>query len=149
MLRVGSAVLLIALVAGCGSSGSSPPAATPTRAPTALPRYSDAASGITVAVARVLPSTGHALLYVSLHNNGATDYQSPTGVPFRDTAFADPNSGSSADACDADASAGPSLSYLAVAARTTQRGWIRCDYPTGARVFVLIWNNHIVGSFHV
>jgi hypothetical protein len=142
-------ILLTVLAAGCGSSGASSPTASPTRAPTAPPRYTDRASGITVAVAHVVPHRGYALLSVSERNGGSTDYQSPSNIPFRDTSFGDPTSGSSAAACDADASLGPSLNYLTVSAHTTQRGWIRCDFPNSTRVIVLIWNNHIVGTFHL
>ena len=152
MARRRSPLLSVALVtcvlAGCGSSAATPaPSVTPATTP--KPVYVDRSSALSVAVLRVLAGKGHALLLVAMHNSGSSDYQSPSTVPFRDTSFVEPTSGSSAAACDSDISHGPGLDYLSVPAHGTHNGWIRCDYPSTSHIFVLIWQNHNVGAFRI
>lgn len=140
--------ILVAIVAGCGSS-KAVPAPTATPAATAKPVYADKSSAVTVSVLSVVPSRTYALLHVTMRNLGPTDYQSPSTVPFRDTSFVEPNSGSSAAACDSDISRGAGLDYSSVPAHSTHTGWIRCDYPGTSHIFVLIWQNHNVGAFRI
>ena len=142
------AVLVVGILTGCGASAATPsPSATPAATP--KPVYVDRSAGLKVSVLRVVTGKTFALLLVSMHNAGSTDYQSAATVPFRDTSFVEPTAGSSAAACDSDISRGTGLDYLSVAAHTTHTGWIRCDYPSTSHLFVLIWQNHNVGAFRI
>jgi hypothetical protein len=82
-----------------------------------------------------------------MSNVSSKSYVSAASVPFRDTAFVEPTSGSTASACDSDQSLGTGLQYVTIPAHVTRSGWIRCDYPGTTRIFVLIWNGHVVGNF--
>src|SRR5205085_2058227 len=110
-------------VAGCGSSGSSPPpSATP--AATTIPVFRDAGSGITIAVKRVLAGRDHALLLLRMRNARPRRYETESSVPFRDTSYVEPTSGSSAGVCDSDQSHGFGLDYSSIPAHATHTGWI-------------------------
>jgi hypothetical protein len=144
-----SVLLLVSLfAAGCGSSGGATPA-SPIPKRTALPHFTDRSAGITVSVTRAVSTRSHALLFIRMRNASSTSYVSAAPVPFRDTAFVQPTSGSTASACDSDESLGTGLQYATIPAHVTRSGWIRCDYPSSARIFVLIWNGHVVGSFRI
>jgi hypothetical protein len=142
-------LLSLALVlAACGGSAASPtPAPKPTVAP---PGVTDRTSHVTTNILRTRAHSGYILLYVTMHNPGPRAFApSNASQEFIDEALVEPNSQGTVGVCSADNSSGPGLQYGSVPARSTIKGWLRCDYPASTHVIAIFWLSHDLGNFRV
>jgi hypothetical protein len=127
-------LLLLPLIAGCGSSDSG-------HAPASL---HDARSGMDVRVDRVASGSMAAFLLVSLVNNGSRAYQG--GSDFE----AAMGAGHAArSACLADSTHGSPLDESGVPPGATRSGWILCPLVRHGKLFHLLWHGHTVGTLTV
>lgn len=132
--------LFAVILAGCGGSAAGPSA-------TATP--GTRTGGVAVHTRRVVSAGDHAFLQMSLRNNGTTGFQPSGPAPLTNVAFSDPTKPGTPGPCDADSTRGPALQDQSIPAHGTRSGWIRCDYPRGTRILVLLWQNVEVGGYHV
>ncbi len=131
------------LLAGCGRSSTAAPTSTPP------PGYTDRAARVNVHIVRLLHTSDHALFLVNMRNAGNRSYTPNSPDPFINSALIEPNSPGVIGPCSADSSRGPGLDYSSTPARSTHRGWLRCDYPPTTHVVAVFWLGHSVGAYHV
>ena|SRR5450759_3782784 len=138
--------LVLVLVVGCGSARVQSSTPLPSGSPTSVALKG---SVVSVQVNKIVPHSSFALLYVTLRNAGSRAFHPKTPFPFTGAGFITPISRPGVVTCDADLSQAHPLDYQSIAARTTNAGWIRCDYSKGSTVLVLLWQGHQIGGFHI
>ncbi len=110
----------------------------------------DKASGVAVSVGQVVTLRDHTLMFVTMRNTSGSLFAPVSAQPqFAISSVAAVTSGTTLGPCDADSSRGTPLGFLSISAHTTHAGWLRCDYPTGARLFDLAWLGHDLGHYTI